>query len=78
MNNAFDPDEFNIDDLDPDIGETIIEGSWLYDNTGAPVSWGGSNRIADLGDGRWRCPETGSEFHESGDALIENEETRQE
>ena len=53
MNNAFDPDEFNIDDLDPDIGETIIEGSWFFDNTGAPVSWGGTNRIADLGDGRW-------------------------
>lgn len=44
------------------------------------VGWVGpaGRPLTDLGDGRWRCPETGSEFHESGDALIENEETRQE
>lgn len=53
MNDEFDQSRFDPDDFDRDIGETLIEGSWFSDLGGAPVSWAGGNRIADLGDGTW-------------------------
>ena len=44
------------------------------------VGWVGpaGRPLTDRGNGRWQCPETGTEFHESGGVLVENEETRQE
>jgi acetyltransferase-like isoleucine patch superfamily enzyme len=43
------------------------------------VGWVGpaGRPLTELGNGRWQCPETGTEFRESGDVLIECDETRQ-
>lgn len=73
MNNTFDwatispgpldPDDFNLDDLHDidDLGEVLIEASWFVDNSDAPVTWGGSNRVVDVGGGRWLLIQDGDD-----------------
>lgn len=53
LNNELEQDDFDPEDFDSTVGETLIEAHSLISSGGAPVSWAEHARVADLGDGTW-------------------------